>query len=63
MPGIVQGVVVQITTRAAARSPSAPDRIGKATNTVSLTCSSYSTSASASAVFSTTDHITGLEPR
>ena len=28
-----------------------------------LSCSSYSTSASASAVFSTTLHITGLEPR
>ena len=35
----------------------------KATKTVSEVWSSYSTSASASAVFSTTDHITGLEPR
>ncbi len=36
---------------------------GKAAQIVSLTWSSYSTSASASAVFSTTDHITGFEPR
>ena len=38
-------------------------RTGKAVQMVSLTWSSYSTSASARAVFSTTLHITGFEPR
>ena len=82
---MVQGVVVQMTTRAgiispeaswlkarafqaAARASSTPPVPGttwhgKAANTVSLVWSSYSTSASASAVFSTTLHMTGLEPR
>ena len=50
-------VVVQITTE------NFCPRAGNATHTVSLVWSSYSTSASASAVFSTTDHITGFEPR
>ena len=64
MPGRVQGVVVQMTTLAPmSASPSRNFVTGKATHTVSLTWSSYSTSASASAVFSTTDHITGFEPR
>ena len=64
LPGRVQGVVVQMTTLAPMKaSPSRSFVTGKATHTVSLTWSSYSTSASASAVFSTTDHITGFEPR
>ena len=82
---MVQGVVVQITTRAGIISPdascrnasafhsdalwsstapvAATVRHGKAAKTVSDVWSSYSTSASASAVFSTTLHITGFEPR
>ena len=42
---------------------SGPVRIGNFTQTVGLTWSWYSTSASASAVRSTGLHITGLEPR
>ena len=60
LPGMVQGVVVQITADVPASGPS---RMGKRTHTVSLRCSWYSISASASAVFSTTDHITGRRPR
>ena len=59
---MVQGVVVQITTWASA-SASGPWANGNFTQIVGLTWSWYSTSASASAVFSTGDHITGLEPR
>ena len=62
LPGMVQGVVVQITTEASARA-SSPDTTGNLTQIVSDSWSWYSTSASARAVFSTTDHITGLEPR
>jgi hypothetical protein len=63
LPGMVHGVVVQMTMR---RPPARAARLptGKRmTQIVSLVWSWYSTSASASAVFSTTDHITGLEPR
>jgi hypothetical protein len=63
LPGSVHGVVVQMTTLALTSSPTVLSRTGNFTHTVSLVWSSYSTSASASAVFSTTDHITGLEPR
>ena len=58
LPGIVQGVVVQMTTERVLALDT-----GNAAKIVSLTWSSYSTSASASAVFSTTLHITGFEPR
>ncbi len=57
---MVQGVVVQMTADVPA---SGPVRIGKRTHTVSLVWSWYSISASASAVFSTVDHITGRRPR
>jgi hypothetical protein len=79
LPGSVHGVVVQITTQAPCRrwmrslalatlasktrSPQPEPTTGNFTHTVSLVKSSYSTSASASAVFSTTDHTTGLQPR
>ena len=57
--GIVQGVVVQITTEAPPKvSPTGLNR----TQIVWLVWSLYSTSASASAVFSTGDHITGFDP-
>ncbi len=67
-------MVVQITTAASATActtaevASLPEAsstcaTGNLTHTVSEVWSSYSTSASASAVFSTTRHITGLEPR
>ena len=62
LPGMVQGVVVQITTEAPDSSECPGWRIGKATKIVVDVWSWYSTSASASAVFSTTDHITGLAP-
>ena len=58
---MVQGVVVQMTTDAPASPPS--PSTGKRTNTVSLVRSWYSISASASAVRSTGDHITGRRPR
>ncbi len=57
---MVQGVVVQMIADVPA---SGPVRIGNRTHTVSLVWSAYSTSASASAVFSTTLHITGRRPR
>ena len=69
--GIVHGVVVQITTRAPSRSvrmqPSSGVNsccatTGKPTQIMWLVWSWYSTSASASAVCSTGDHITGFEP-
>ena len=60
LPGMVQGVVVQMTTLVPA---SGPFRMGKRTQTVSLVRSWYSISASASAVFSTTLHMTGRRPR
>ena len=61
LAGIVHGVVVQIKIFASLKS-SAPFKIGKLTQIVGEACSRYSTSASANAVFSTTDHITGFEP-
>ena len=61
--GMVHGVVVQITTKAPSRSPSSVSTMGKRTCTVGEVFSWYSTSASASAVFSTEDHMTGFEPR
>src|SRR3546814_7064548 len=62
LPGRVQGVVVQITMLAPASAASDAFTTGNLVNTVDEVCSWYSTSASASAVRSTTDHITGLEP-
>ena len=61
LAGIVHGVVVQIKILAPLKSLS-PFKIGKLTHIVGDACSRYSTSASAKAVFSTTDHITGFEP-
>src|SRR5262245_6841566 len=77
LPGIVQGVVVQITKLALSRIWDASDEAdrfaprtgaaaaltGNFTHTWSLVWSWYSISASASAVFSTTDHMTGFDPR
>ena len=60
---MVQGVVVQITTAAPASSGRLTSVSGKRTQIVVLVWSWYSTSASASAVFSTTDHITDFLPR
>ncbi len=60
---MVQGVVVQMTTAAPARSGRLTSVRGKRTQIVVLVWSWYSTSASASAVFSTTDHITDFLPR
>ncbi|TCQ00092.1 hypothetical protein C8J46_102233 [Sphingomonas sp. PP-F2F-A104-K0414] len=62
--GIVHGVVVQITAKAPTNSGAlGASTISNATSICVETMSSYSTSASASAVFSTGDHITGLAPR
>ena len=61
MAGMVQGVVVQMTT--VAPFSGASFTTGNFTHTVGLTWSWYSTSASASAVRSTGLHMTGLEPR
>src|SRR3569623_2121641 len=62
--GIVHGVVVQITACAPTSSGAfGASTISNATSICVDTTSSYSTSASASAVFSTGDHITGLAPR
>ncbi len=63
LPGMVHGVVVQITIAAPRRSSAAAVCTGKRTQIVVLVWSWYSTSASASAVFSTGDHITGRSPR
>ena len=64
LPGMVQGVVVQITTAAPASSGhAAPGPPGSAPRSCVQVWSWYSTSASASAVFSTGDHITGRRPR
>ena len=60
---MVQGVVVQIATAAPASSGRLGVTSGKRTQIVVLVWSWYSTSASASAVFSTTDHITDFLPR
>ncbi len=65
---MVQGVVVQITTAAPSSSPAKPLIAGalitgNRTQIVVLVWSWYSISASASAVFSTGDHITGRSPR
>ena len=61
LPGIVQGVVVQMTMAAFCNAPGVIT--GNRTQMVVLVWSAYSTSASASAVFSTTLHITGRRPR
>jgi hypothetical protein len=61
--GIVHGVVVQITAWAPTSSGIGDSVISNATSIWVEVMSSYSTSASASAVFSTGDHITGLAPR
>ena len=64
LPGMVQGVVVQITTEAPSTSGAAgAHSTGKRAQSVGETWSWYSISASASAVFSTGLHITGLSPR
>ena len=63
LPGMVQGVVVQITTAAPCNSGSGAWITGKRTQIVVLVWSWYSISASARAVFSTGDHITGRSPR
>ena len=60
---MVQGVVVQITMLVLSRAALDVVATGKRTKSVVDLCSMYSTSASASAVFSTTDHKTGFEPR
>ena len=57
---MVQGVVVQITTAVPCNAPGVVT--GKRTQIVVLVWSAYSTSASASAVFSTTLHSTGRNP-
>ena len=57
---MVHGVVVQMTIEAPSSGP--PSSLNR-TNTVSLVRSWYSISASASAVFSTGDHMTGRRPR
>src|SRR5690349_5717623 len=62
LPGRVHGVVVQITMEVSSNSGVAGPETGKRTHRVVEVWSWYSTSASASAVFSTTDHITGLAP-
>ena len=56
---MVHGVVVHISMQASFN----PLIIGNLTHIVGEICSLYSTSASARAVFSTTDHITGLDPQ
>ncbi len=63
LPGRVHGVVVQITAAASTSAGRPVVTIGNRTQTVVERWSWYSTSASASAVCSTTDHSTGFEPR
>ena len=61
---MVQGVVVQITSAGTVQV--GPRRLGPRGKRTQIVCevwSWYSISASASAVFSTGDHITGLRPR
>ena len=60
---MVQGVVVQISTEEPASAGCEACTTGKRTMIVVEVWSWYSTSASASAVFSTTDHITDFLPR
>jgi hypothetical protein len=60
---MVQGVVVQMTTAAPSSAGTAAFVTGNRTYAVVEVTSWYSTSASASAVRSTTDHITALSPR
>src|SRR5687768_14379748 len=60
--GRVHGVVVQMTTEAPSAAFSFVETTGNLIHTVMDLCSLYSTSASASAVFSTTDHSTGFAP-
>ena len=60
--GIVQGVVVQMTTLAESSVASPVPTTLNFTHTVKLSLSWYSTSASARAVFSIGDHITGFDP-
>ncbi len=52
----------QSSSSPSAMGASPPDTTGKGTQIVWLLWSWYSTSASASAVFSTGDHMTGFEP-
>ena len=61
--GMVHGVVVQITACAPTSSGIGLSTISNATSIWVEVMSSYSTSASASAVSSTGLHITGFEPR
>ena len=63
LTGIVHGVVVQMTAKAPSSFSIGLSTIWNATSICVLVMSSYSTSASASAVFSTGLHITGLDPR
>ena len=63
LPGMVQGVVVQMTMAAPRTASSGLSITGKATVITTDVWSWYSISASASAVFSTGDHITGRAPR
>ena len=60
---MVQGVVVQISTEAPSSAGWLAWLTGKRTVIVVEVWSWYSTSASASAVFSTTDHMTDFRPR
>ena len=61
--GTVNGVNNNLTPEQAGIIYLGIDGTGNFTQTVSLSWSRYSTSASASTVLSTTDHITGIEPR
>src|ERR1041384_8365409 len=63
LTGIVHGVVVHAIAYAPTNSGIGLSTISNATSIWVETMSSYSISASASAVFSTGDHITGLAPR
>ena len=60
--GIVHGVVVHITTSEPLSSASSLSVTLNLTQIVKLSLSWYSISASANAVFSIGDHITGFEP-
>ncbi|MNW18843.1 hypothetical protein D3C71_2185680 [compost metagenome] len=62
LPGRVQGVVVQMTMLASSTSGAGEPQMAKRAKTVVEVWSWYSISASASAVFSTTDHMTGFAP-
>ncbi len=60
---MVQGVVVQITSDAPTSGSAGARTTGNRTQIMWDVWSWYSTSASASAVFSTGDHSTGRRPR